>query len=255
MTRSFLEVNCCDGIVEVILNRPEKRNSLTFELISELTSTLKEIEKSDALGVVLGSAGSVFCAGHDYNDMLSRDLAGMRQLMHSCSQLMQLIHRVPQPVIARVQGVAVGAGCQLALSCDMVVASETAVFRTPGGAGGWFCFTPMVALARSLGQKRALEMLMIGEPVMASQAFNWGMINRVVPKENLEAETKALAVKATQGSRLMKGLGKHAYYTQIELDEAKAYEYAAELMASSGMMHDPQERMKAFMEKRAPRLG
>ncbi len=255
MTYSLIDVKFTESIAEITLNLAKRRNALSFEMIAELTLALKEVKESDAWGIILGANGSVFCAGHDFSDMLDRDLAGMRNLMLACSQMMQLIHDIPQPVIAKVQGPAVGAGCQLALSCDMVVASEKALFRTPGGAGGWFCITPMVALTRAVGRKRALEMLMTGTPIPAETASEWGMINRVVPADKLDDETWDLMMRATQGSRLLKGIGKHAFYTQIELNEARAYEYAAELMASTGMMDDPQERMRAFAEKRAPVLN
>jgi enoyl-CoA hydratase/carnithine racemase len=244
-----------DSICELRLNQPYKRNPLSFEMISELTAALQEAGQSEAWGIILGANGPAFSAGHDFNDMLARNFVEMRDLMHACSRLMQLIQTLPQPVIARVQGPAFGAGCQLALSCDMVVASSNASFRTPGGGGGWFCFTPMVAVTRAVGRKRALEMLMTGDPISAEQAFEWGMINRVVSPEQLADETLDLMRRAIRGSHLVKGIGKHAFYAQIELDEARAYEYAAELMASTGMMADPQERMRAFLEKRAPVLN
>ncbi len=246
-----IELNHCDGITEIRMNRPEKRNPLSFEMIAELTEAFNEVKQSETLGIVLSGAGPSFCSGHDYADMVPRDLQGMRELMHACAEMMQLIHNVPQPVIASVQGWAVGGGCQLALTCDMVVAAEDAKFRTPGGAGGWFCFTPMVAVARAVGRKRALEMLMVGDPITAVQASEWGMVNRVVPNEALADETWDLMHRATRGSRLMKGMGKHAYYTQIDLDEAKAYEYASEIMAATGTMPDARERMEAFVAKRA----
>ena len=254
MTYQWIEIATCDGIVEIILNRPEKRNALTLAMIEEVIRALRETAVSRAWGIILRAHGSVFCAGHDYEDMLARDLDGMRQLMHACGEMMQLVHEVPQPVVAGVQGAAIGAGCQLALSCDLVVASEQATFRAPGGAGGWFCFTPMVAVTRALGRKRALEMLLTGDGVTADLALDWGMINRVVPHEKLVEETQQLMARATRGSRVMKGMGKRAYYAQIDLDEAHAYEYAVEIMAATGMLPDPQERMKAFVEKRPPRL-
>ena len=136
MSYSFIEVQISESITEIILNRPERRNALSYRMIAELTSAFNEVGASEALAVILGANGPVFCAGHDFADMLDQDLAGMRKLMQACSQLMQLIHAVPQPVIAQVQGPAIGAGCQLALSCDMTVASEAASFRTPGGGGG-----------------------------------------------------------------------------------------------------------------------
>ncbi len=254
MSYSCINVKVCDSIVEITLDRPDRRNALSFEMLLELIAAFKEVEQSDASGIILASTGPAFCSGHDYADMVDQELGKIRQLMQTCSQLMQLIHAVPQLVIAQVQGAAIGAGCQLALSCDMVIASEEAYFRTPGGAQGWFCITPMVALTRAVGRKRALEMLMIGDPIKAELASEWGMINRVVSAQNLIAETKELAIRATGGSRIMKGIGKHAFYAQIEQDEVRAYEYAAELMASTGVMPDPQERMRAFVEKRNPVL-
>jgi enoyl-CoA hydratase/carnithine racemase len=246
-----IAVQLQDEAIEITLNRPKKRNSMTLELIQDLIHALREVEVSEARTIILGAAGPAFSAGHDFHDMLAREIGGMRELMHECSLLMQLVHRVPQPVIASVQGPAIGAGCQLALSCDMVVASENAIFRTPGGSGGWHCFTPMVALARAVGRKRALEMLMTGDPITSEQALAWGMINRVVPAANLLAEARTLAARCSRGNRFMQGLGKHAFYTQIELDESKAYEYGAEVMASTGMMPSAQGRMRAFIEKRA----
>ncbi len=254
MSYTFISVERNAAMLEITLNRPEKRNALTFEMISELISAFNGAEESDASAILLRANGPVFCAGHDYNDMIARDLAAMRQLMHTCSRLMQRIHQVPQPVLAAVQGAAIGAGCQLALSCDMVVAADVASFRTPGGAGGWFCFTPMVALARAVGRKRALEMLMCGDPIGADQAVDWGMINRVVPAESLVEAARDLARRASQGSRMMLGLGKQAYYAQLELDEAQAYQYAAELMASTGTMPDARERMNRFVRKRSANL-
>ncbi len=254
MNYTFVTVQRNETIAEISLNRPEKRNALTYEMIAELTAAFQEAGDSDVRGIILGAIGSAFCSGHDFADMIDQDLAHMRKLMQACSHLMQLIHQLPQPVVAGVQGAAIGAGCQLALSCDMVVASEQATFRTPGGAGGWFCFTPMVAVTRAVGHKRALEMLMTGEPVPAERASAWGMVNRVVPPDRLAAETRALMTRAIRGSRALMGMGKHAFYTQIELAEAHAYEYAAEMMAMTGIMPDPQERMRAFAEKRAPRL-
>jgi enoyl-CoA hydratase/carnithine racemase len=254
MSYTYIDVKACEGIVEITLNRPEKRNALTLAMIEEVSAALRETAVGPAWGIILRANGPVFCAGHDFDDMVTRDLQAMRQLMHACAEMMELIHEVPQPVLASVQGAAIGAGCQLALTCDLVVASQQATFRAPGGAGGWFCFTPMVAVTRALGRKRALEMLLTGDPITADLALEWGMINRVVPPETLVEETQNLMARATRGSRLMKGMGKHAYYAQVDLDEAHAYEYAAEIMAATGMMPDPQERIRAFVEKRAPRL-
>lgn len=252
MPDKMIKVTCRESIFEITLNRPERRNPLSVGMIAELTAAFDEVRNSEALGVILGAAGPVFSAGHDFNDMLAQELAEMRALMQACSHLMQLIQAVPQLVVAKVQGPAIGAGCQLALSCDLVVASEKASFRTPGGGGGWFCFTPMVALSRAIGRKRALEMLTTGDPVSAERASDWGMINRVVPAEQLDRATRDLLTRATRGSRVMKAVGKQAFYAQLDLDEKQAYAYATELMASTGTMADPQERIRAFVEKRAP---
>lgn len=252
MFYTLVNLQLNDPFAEITLNNPRRRNPLSGDMIAELTAAFEAAGNSGAAGIILSANGPAFCAGHDFNDMLARDLPAMRTLMLACSTLMQVIHRLPQPVIAAVQGPAIGAGCQLALSCDLAVASSRATFQTPGGGGGWFCFTPMVALSRAVGRKRALEMLMTGDPIPAEQAAAWGMINRVVAPDALVEETRRLLQRATRGSRYLKGIGKHAFYAQIELDEARAYHYAAELMASTGTMDDPQERMTAFVEKRAP---
>jgi len=252
MTYTLIELQISDDIAQITLNHPQRRNPLSVEMIAELTTVFESLRSKAVAGIILAANGPAFCSGHDFKDMVDQDFEAMRKLMHACSQLMQLIHTVPQPVIAQVQGPAYGAGCQLALTCDLVVASEQAIFRTAGGIGGWFCITPMVAVTRAVGRKRALEMLLAGDPISADLASEWGMINRVVPPEQLEEETRDLARKVSQGSRLLMGIGKQAFYTQIELDEARAYQYAAELMAATGTMAHPQERMRAFVEKRKP---
>lgn len=253
MSYSHIIVNETERITEITLNNPQRRNPLSIEMIGELTAAFQNVGQSDALGIILSANGPAFCAGHDFKDMLGKELEQMRQLMHACSKLMQLIHTLPQMVIAKVQGAAIGAGCQLALSCDLIVASEEAFFQTAGGKSGWFCFTPMVAVTRAVGRKRALEMLMVGDPISAAQASEWGMINRVVPADRLTTETVDLTTRATRGSPLLMGMGKQAFYAQLDLDETAAYSYATELMASSGTMADPQERILAFIEKRKPK--
>jgi enoyl-CoA hydratase/carnithine racemase len=165
---------------------------------------------------------------------------------------MTTMQSIPQPVIARVHGLATAAGCQLVATCDLAVASEKAYFATPGGKGGWFCTTPMVAVSRAIGRKRALEMLMTGDPVDAQTAADWGLVNKVVPAERLDEETRSLLERATRGSVLSKGIGKQAFYAQIDLDQPKAYAYAVEVMASSALTEDAQEGMRAFLEKRQP---
>ncbi len=252
MRYTLLEIRNTDTFREIVLSNPDRRNALSLKLISELLDALAEPETMDAHAIMISASGSVFSAGHDFADMIGQDLDSMRELMHTCARLMQTLQALPQPVLAAVQGPAIAAGCQLALSCDLVVASANASFQTPGGRAGWFCFTPMVALTRSLGRKRAFEMLMSGEAVPAATACEWGMINRVVPPDQLKAEALALLHKVTRGSPQMRALGKKAFYTQIDMPQVQAYQYATDMMALSGITDDPQERMKAFAEKRPP---
>ncbi len=252
MSYAFLEIRKTDNFLEVILNNPSRRNPLSSELISEFLSVLDTPEAMDAQGIIVAASGPVFSAGHDFSDMLGKDFETLRNLMHACANLMQSLQRMPQPVLAKVQGPAMAAGSQLALSCDLVVASENAFFQTPGGRSGWFCFTPMVALTRSIGRKRAFEMLMSGEPVPAQTAYEWGMINRVVAPERLDDEALDLMHKVTRGSPPLRAMGKKAFYTQIEMPLDHAYRYATDIMALTGITEDPQERMRAFVEKRPP---
>jgi enoyl-CoA hydratase/carnithine racemase len=252
MSYAFLEIRNTRNFLEVRLDNPDRRNSLSSQVISELLSALAAPEVVDSQGILIAANGPVFCSGHDFSDMLGKDLDTLRDLMHSCETLMQSLQRMPQPVLAKVQGPAMAAGCQLALSCDLVVASENAFFQTPGGRSGWFCFTPMVALTRSIGGKRAFEMLMSGEPVSAQTAYEWGMINRVAAPERLDTEALDLMDKVTQGSPPLRAMGKKAFYTQNEMPLDHAYRYATDMMALTGITEDPQERMRAFVEKRPP---
>ena len=244
-----------DAIATLSLNRPERRNPLSLDVMLELRDALRAIGSSKARGVVLAASGPVFSAGHDYADMLNRDLAGMRSLLAVCTELMTAVQAIPQPVVARVQGLATGAGCQLVAACDLAVASEEAEFQTPGGAGGLFCTTPMVSVSRAIGRKRALEMLFTGDKIDARTAAEWGLVNRVVPAGELVAATDALIRRATRGSAFSKGLGKQAYYAQIDLDQPKAYAYAMEVMASGAVSADGQESIHAFIDKRRPRFS
>src|SRR5213080_1889157 len=203
------------GLAIVTMNRPERRNALSEAHMTELTRAFRTLgEAGEARAIVLAAAGPVFSSGHDFADMVERDLDGMRRLLATCTELMLTIQRAPQPVVAQVQGVATAAGCQLVASCDLAVAAEEATFATPGGKGGWFCTTPMVAVAR----KRALEMLLTGDSIDARTALGWGLVNRVVPRERLEEETRALARAASRGSTASKALGKRAFYETVALD-------------------------------------
>src|SRR5438874_6981150 len=206
------------GLAIVTMNRPERRNALSEAHMAELIRALRTIgDAGEARAVVLAAAGPVFSSGHDFADMVERDLDGMRRLLATCTDLMLTIQRIPQPVVAQVQGVATAAGCQLVASCDLAVAAAEAAFATPGGKGGWFCTTPMVAVSRNVGRKRALEMLLTGESIDAQTAADWGLVNRVVPPEQLVEEAQRLLEAAAQGSLISKGIGKQAYYAQIDL--------------------------------------
>lgn len=244
-----------DAIVTLTLNRPERRNTLSLEVMTELRDAFRAIGDGKARGVILAANGPVFCAGHDYADMVKRDLDGIRRLLARCTELMTALQQIPQPVVARVQGLATGAGCQLVAACDLGVASDEASFQTPGGAGGLFCTTPMVSVSRAVGRKRALEMLFTGDRIDAATAVEWGLVNRVVPAAELVSNTDEFIRRATRGSALSKGMGKQAYYAQIDLDQPKAYAYAMEVMASGALASDGQESINAFFEKRRPRFS
>ena len=180
------------------------------------------------------------------------DLSAVHSLLQTCTELMDLIQHVPQPVVARVHGLATAAGCQLVATCDLAVASENAGFATPGGKGGWFCHTPMVAVARNVGRKRAVELAMSGDVIDARTALDWGLVNRVVPADQLDSATADLLERVTLGSAESKGIGKQALYAQIDLDQPKAYAYAIEVMAATSQLPDAREGMHAFLEKRKP---
>jgi enoyl-CoA hydratase/carnithine racemase len=187
--------------------------------------------------------------------MARRDLDAMRRLLTLCSEVMQSIQRMPQPVCAQVEGLATAAGCQLVASCDLAVAGESARFAVPGGRGGWFCTTPGVALARAVSRKRALEMLLTGDPIDARTAAEWGLVNRVVPDAAVAQETRNLLGLATRGSAASKALGKRAFYQQIDLPLAEAYAEAGEAMAQASQTDAAREGMAAFLEKRKATFG
>ena len=236
----------------VTMNRPQRRNALSLEHMRELITAFGELGNSDALGIVLAGHGPVFSAGHDFADMAGADLPYMRRLLSTCTDLMTLIQQVPQPVLARVHGLATAAGCQLVATADLAVASEDAGFAAPGGKGGWFCHTPMVAIARNVGRKRAAELAMSGDVIDARTALDWGLVNRVVPAAQLDSAVQHLLERVTRGSADSKGIGKQALYAQIDLDQPKAYAYAIEVMAATSQLPDAQEGMRAFLEKRKP---
>jgi enoyl-CoA hydratase/carnithine racemase len=236
----------------VTMNRPERRNALSLAHMRELIEAFNQVGSSDALGVVLAGNGPVFSAGHDFADVADADFATVRSLLQTCTELMTLMQQIPQPVVARVHGLATAAGCQLVASADLAVASEDAGFAAPGGKGGWFCHTPMVAIARNVGRKRATEMALSGDVIDARTALDWGLVNQVVPASQLDSATYELLKRVTRGSAQSKGIGKQALYAQIDLDQPKAYAYAIEVMAATSQLPDAREGMRAFLDKREP---
>jgi enoyl-CoA hydratase/carnithine racemase len=234
-------VDRSEGIVTITLNRPEKRNALALDVMEELTAALREVGESGALGVILAANGPVFSAGHNFGDMKGVGLQEARRLFAVCTEMMDTVQAIPQPVVAKVHALATAAGCQLVASCAI-----------PGGKGGLFCHTPLVAVARNIGRKRALEMALTGDPVDAVTAAEWGLVNRAVPAERLDDVTWDLITRATRGSAASKGLGKHGFYAQIGLDQPNAYALAVELMSAAALLPDAQEAFAAFLEKRKP---
>ena len=237
----------------VTLNRPEKRNALSLELMEELIDALRDLGGNPGVrAIVIAGAGPVFSAGHDLGEMVGRDLAFYQRLFDVCTELMETIHQVPQPVIASVHGIATAAGCQLVASCDLAVAAEDARFATPGVKIGLFCSTPMVPLSRAIGRKRSLEMLLTGDFVDAATARDWGLVNRVVAPGSLDEAVAELVEKVARSSPLTVAVGKEAFYAQVELDEHRAYDLAKTVMAMNATAADAQEGIGAFLEKRPP---
>jgi enoyl-CoA hydratase/carnithine racemase len=245
-------LRCTEGQLAIVtLNRPDRRNALSLDLMLELIDCLDEIGGDSSIRVVvMAAAGKVFSSGHDLSEMVGRTVNDYRRLFDVCTVLMTKIQSIPQPVIAQVQGIATAAGCQLVATCDLAIASEQAQFATPGVKIGLFCTTPMVALSRAVGRKRAMEMLLTGKLVDAATAADWGLVNRVVAADQLESETRKLACQIAQASSFTVALGKQAYYTQIDLDQPKAYAYAKEVMSMNSLAQDAQEGISAFLEKR-----
>jgi len=254
MAEPLLVVRTDGPVSTIVLNRPGRRNALSMDLMGELIAALEEVaEKREIAAVILAGEGPVFCAGHDLAEMVDRDINEYRKIFDVCTDLMTTMQRIPQPVIAQVDGMATAAGCQLVAACDLVVASDQAKFATPGVRIGLFCSTPMVALTRAIGRKRALEMLLTGRPIDATTAADWGLVNRVVPSEELSTVARELADQIAEASGFVVGLGKAAFYAQIDLDQPKAYAYAKEVMSMNALASDAQEGMGAFLEKRKPR--
>lgn len=235
----------------VTLQRPERRNALSLDLMLELAKCLDGIAaKPDVRVVILAAEGKAFSSGHDLGEMTGRGIDDYRRIFDVCTELMTKIQSIPQPVIAEVQGVATAAGCQLVATCDLAVAGTEATFATPGVKIGLFCSTPMVALTRAVGRKRAMEMLLTGRAIDAATAAEWGLVNRVAAPGELQAETRRLACQIAEASSFTVALGKQAYYQQIELDQAGAYAYTKEVMSENALAEDAQEGIGAFLGKR-----
>ena len=243
-----------DGdVFTITLCAPERRNPLSTSTLRELGVALDDAAGSGALAVVLASTGSVWSTGHDLKEMAGLDEAGLRELFTTCTAVMRRIESVPQPVIAKVHALATAAGCQLVASCDLAVAAESARFAAPGGKGGLFCHTPMVAIARDIGRKRAMELALSGDEIDAATAADWGLVNQVVPDDELNGAVAELVARVTRGSRRSKAVGKQTLHAQIDLPIEQAYALAVEVMAGSAASGDGAEGIAAFAEKRPPR--
>ena len=236
----------------ITLARPDKRNALSVAMMTDLRDAIREAGRSDTLAVVLAAQGPVFSAGHDFRDMAGADLAATRALFTQCTEMMDAIQQIPQPVVARVHALATAAGCQLVATCDLAIAAESAGFALPGGKGGLFCTTPLVAVSRNVSRKRALELALTGDPIDARTAADWGLVNHAVPDADLDPAVADLVSRITRGSAQGRGMGKHAFYAQVGLDQRAAYDLAIESMAAGATCADAQEGFTAFFEKRHP---
>lgn len=242
-----------EGVVWLTLNRPDARNSLSLDLMAALQGELDRIaEDRSVRAVVLAANGKVFCAGHDLKEMMCLDDPEHLPLFQACTNIMLSLRRLPQPVIARVHGMATAAGCQLVASCDLAVAAESARFATPGVNIGLFCSTPMVALSRNVPAKQAMNMLLTGEAVSAEEALGHGLVSHVVSDEDLDQVVDVLAAKLASKSAPVVSLGKAAFYRQLELSEEEAYALTAQVMADNLKRPDAREGIGAFLEKRKP---
>ncbi len=242
-----------DEVMHLTLNRPDKRNALSRELLLQLNAILEDIAADARVRVVvLAARGPAFCAGHDLGEMVGCSEEDYRELFALCSRVMQQFRALPQPVIARVHGLATAAGCQLVATCDLVVAADAATFATPGVKIGLFCTTPMVPLVRAIPPRAALEMLLTGKAISAAQALAWGLVNRVVPTGELDAAVQEFTDAIRASSPLTVRIGKQAFYDQLALDESRAYERATQVMTDNAVCRDAQEGMSAFLQKRRP---
>lgn len=245
-----------DNVGWITLNSPEKRNALSLELMNEMLKLLNLISKDkDTRVVIIRGNGPAFCTGHDINELVgdNYDIQHFRKVFSVCSDMMQTLHKMPQPIIAQVHGVAMAAGCQLVAACDLAIADSKTRFSTPGIKIGLFCSTPMVPLSRIIGRRRALDMLFTGRFITAQEAEKFGFINKVVTPDRLAEETRNWAMEIAQYSRFTLEIGKKAFYNQMDKDETSAYDYSKEVIAQNCLDEDAQEGMKAFLERRKPK--
>jgi enoyl-CoA hydratase/carnithine racemase len=254
MTSSLVLFELVDRVAVLTLNQPEKRNPLSRAMLASLKDQLARVAGDSATrAVLIRAAGTAFSAGHDLRELAGATEQQHRELFTLCTEVMEAIRKLPQPVIAEVQGLATAAGCQLAATCDLVVASERAAFATPGVKIGLFCSTPAVAVSRAVPPKKALEMLLTGEPITAAQAHEIGLVNRVVPAERLSDEAMKLAQQIIAASFDTLGIGKRTFYEQLSLDRPAAYELTQRVMVQNAQSANAQEGMAAFLEKRPAR--
>jgi enoyl-CoA hydratase/carnithine racemase len=252
MADDLVRIERTGPVARITLANPARRNALSRPMLDALTAAFETAGGSDARGVVLAADGPVFSAGHDFGDIAGADLDAAADLFDRCTRMMLLVQEIPQPVVARVHALATAAGCQLVATCDLAVAAESAGFAIPGGKGGLFCHTPLVAVARNIGRKRAAEMAFTGDVVDARTAADWGLVNRCVPDEELDSTVDDLLRRATRGSARSKALGKRSFYTQLDLDQGAAYDHAGAIMAAATQSPEAQEGITAFLEKRSP---
>ena len=240
-------------IAILTLNNPRKANALSNRMTAEITDALGSVAEDESIRVViLRAEGKHFCSGHDLKEMVGGGIRDYKMIFDRCTRMMRLIHALPQPTIAQVQGIATAAGCQLAAWCDLVVAEEGARFATPGVKIGLFCTTPMTAVTRAIGRKAAMEMLLTGRYFSAAEAKELGLVNRVVPIEELASETEKLATDIAQASRFVLALGKEAFYAQADQTDEKALDYATRTIAMNLTAEDAQNGIRAFLEKKTP---
>ena len=239
-------------VARIVLNRPDKRNALSLATMTELLQALSDVESSQSRVVILESTGHVFSSGHDLSELRTTDKVKLDEVFGTCATLMQRLHAIPQPVIAKVNGFATAAGCQLVASCDLAVASTSSKFSTPGVNIGIFCSTPAVPITRAVGGKRGMKMLLTGDPIDAQTALEWGLVNDIVPPAEIDAFTQALAAKIATASPITVSIGKRTYWQQEGKSEQDAYRIATEAMVRNARTGDAQEGFTAFFEKRKP---